>query len=120
MHKDIRAYLAKVPPPRRKRIDTIRKAFLKSETEVAESLRYKMPTFEKGSNWAAVGNKKNYISVYFCSEEIIENIRKKHPTLSTGKGCIRIKDSQDIPMSDLVVSFKKAMKYKKAPHNKSL
>ena len=78
-----------------------------------------MPTYEKGINWAAVGNQKNYVSVYFCSEDMIKNIKKKHPSLSTGKGCVRIKDNQDIQIADLLASFKKAMKYKK-PANKAL
>jgi uncharacterized protein YdhG (YjbR/CyaY superfamily) len=114
MHKEIGSYLTNVPRQRRKRLETIRKAFLHSEPDVKESMRYKMPTFEKGQNWAAVANQKNYISVYFCSDEIIENIKRKHPGLSTGKVCVRIKDNQDIPINDLVVSFRKAMKFKKA------
>ena len=113
MNSEVRKYLSAIPAERKERIESIRTAFLDSVEDVVETMKYKMPTYEKDPNWAAIGNQKHYISVYFCSEEIIGNIIKKHPGINTGKGCVRIKDRQDIPLSELVVSFKKAMIYKK-------
>ena len=106
-------YYSTIPEFRLNRIQKIRSTFLKSDNEVRESFKYKMPTFEKDGNWVALANQKNYISVYFCSEDLISNIRKKHPELNTGKGCVRIKDNNQIPLLELKKSFTRALKLKK-------
>lgn len=113
MNKEIRSYLSGLSANRLKRLEDIRKAFLNSDTDVVESIRYKMPSFEKDGNWVALASQKNYVSVYFCSEPLIENIRGKHPAMNTGKGCVRIRATQDVPLDDLLVSFRKAMNQEK-------
>lgn len=115
MQKDLHHYLSELPAHRKKRIDQIRQAFHAAFENSVETLKYRMPTFENDKNWVSVGNQKNYISVYFCSETLIENIRAKHPHINTGKGCVRIRDNQEIPILDLVESFKKAMQFKNNP-----
>ncbi len=111
-NKDIQKYLSGLPEKRRERINSICEAFQIAGKSCAETMKYRMPTFENGKNWVSVGNQKNYISVYFCSAALIENIRAKHPQINTGKGCVRIRDNQEIPFPDLVESFKKAMHFK--------
>ncbi len=113
MKNEIDTYLSGIPAERKDKLEAIRKAFLNSADGLRETMKYKMPTYEKGSGWVCIGNQKKYISVYFCSAELIENIRKKHPDIDTGKGCVRIKDHQQVPLADLVSSFKKAMQAKK-------
>ncbi|MDA2918386.1 DUF1801 domain-containing protein [Desulfobacterota bacterium AH_259_B03_O07] len=75
-------------------------------------MKYRMQTFEKNGNWVCLANQKNSISVYFCSEDLIKPIKEKFPKLSTGKGCVRIKDNQGVPIKELVRSFKLAMSRK--------
>ena len=111
--KSVSDYYKGVPRSRAARINKIRKLFLSEVDGLDETMKYKMPTFEKGDNWVALANQKNYISVYFCSEELIENIKNSHPEISTGKGCVRIRDSQEIPLEELKKSFIKAMDLKK-------
>ncbi|WP_455203000.1 DUF1801 domain-containing protein [Kaarinaea lacus] len=102
----------KHPEFRGQRLQELREHFIRAVSGVEESFKYKMPTFEKGDNWVSIANQKHYISVYFCSEELIADIKVKHPKLSFGKGCVRIKDNQDLPLADLGKAFKKAMRYK--------
>jgi len=113
MDRGVCDYLAALSPTRREWIEAIRKAFPGAVDVVVETMRYPMPTYEKGPNRAAIGSQKHCISVYCCSGEIIDNIRKKHPGLRTGKGCVRIRDSQEVPTRDLAASFRKAMNFKK-------
>ena len=119
MSSEIEQYIAGLPAVRKKRVTDIRKAFLGAMNDIEETMRYRMPTYEKGANWAAVGSRKNYLSVYFCSEEMIRNIKRKHPGIITGKGCVRIKDHQEVPIKDLVVSFRKAMSDSKQSRDRS-
>ena len=90
----------------------IRKAILECYPDISESMRYKMPTYERKNAWVAVASQKNYLSVYFCSEDLIANIKRKYPNLSTGKGCVRIRDNQEVPMSELKRAFIRALQGK--------
>jgi len=116
MSKDsgsVEKYYTNLPKDRMRRINKIRTLFLRSEKGLSETFKYKMPTFEKDGNWVALANNKNYISVYFCSEEMISNIKKKYPNINTGKGCVRLKDTDKILLKELKKSFLLAMRLKK-------
>ena len=116
MKKDqikLKEYYSELPKDRSDRISKIRKTFLKSVKGVEETFKYNMPTFEKNGNWVALANQKNYISVYFCSEELISDIKQKYPKINTGKGCVRIGNKNELILDDLTKSFRKAMNYKK-------
>ena len=110
---NLKDYYLSIPKDRLVRMKQIRDTFLASTTGVRETFKYKMPTFEMGENWVALANQKNYISVYFCSEDLIVGIKGKYPEINTGKGCVRIKDSNNIPLNELRSAFIKAMKIKK-------
>ncbi len=71
-----------------------------------------MPTYEAGEGWVAAANQKNCISLYTCSAEHLESFKRKHPKIKTGKGCINFKDSDDIPINDLIPVIKSAMEFR--------
>jgi RimJ/RimL family protein N-acetyltransferase/uncharacterized protein YdhG (YjbR/CyaY superfamily) len=105
-------YTKNIPSPRLERFLRLKESFVKSVKGVSVTMKYKMPTFEKNGNWVCLGNQKNYISVYFRSEELIKAIKRKYPEISTGKGCVRIKDNEEVPISELVKSFRLALSRK--------
>lgn len=107
-------YLKKIPPDRKALLLDLRRSFHSTVKNVEETMRYRMPTFEKNGNWVCIASQKHYLAVYFCSEELIQPIKSKHPHLSTGKGCVRIRDNQDVPLKDLAACFKKAINMKKS------
>lgn len=73
------------------------------------SFPYKMPSFSTPAGGLSIGNQKNYVCVYFCGPELIQNIRDKHPDLDCGVGCVRIRDTQTLPLRELKVSARKAL-----------
>lgn len=77
------------------------------------TLEYKMPTFRLGDNWLAVGNQKNYCSVYTCMAEHLAGFKKKYPRIKTGKGCINLKDKDIFELNDLVPVIKSALTHNK-------
>jgi len=113
MGKLLEDYYANLPDNRRVRILDIRTKFVNAVDGLKETMKYKMPTFEKGDNWVCVANQKNYISVYFCDEKLIGDIKINSPEINTGKGCVRIKDTQVVPIDKLLKCFIKAMESKK-------
>ncbi len=102
-------YFDSLPKVRRDRLVELKARFEQVVPVARLTMRYKMPTFEKGNHWACLGNQKHHISVYFCSEAIIAPVVANNPKLNCGKGCVRIRDTQDVPVEDLVDAFKRAM-----------
>ena len=76
-------------------------------------MKYKMPTFERQNNWVALANQKNYISLYTCAAQHLEQFKTQHPNIKTGKGCINFRDTNEIPLYDLEEVIHSAMSMKK-------
>ena len=109
MSPEVSEYFDALPAIRRERLLAIRAAWLNCFNDLDENCRYRMPTYERAGNWASLGNQKHHISVYFCSEAIIAPLKTSHPELNYGKGCIRIRDTQDVPVAALSNIFRHAM-----------
>lgn len=109
MADDASRYIQNQPGLRRERLASLRAAFLGAVPGVEESMAYRMPTFRLGGHWAAMASQKRHLAVYFCSEPLIAPIRSAHPELSYGKGCVRIRDNQELPVRELVAVFVNAM-----------
>jgi uncharacterized protein YdhG (YjbR/CyaY superfamily) len=89
-------YMAKVPGDRRGRMELLIGSIRSWFPDAEISMKFKMPTFEIGDNWVAVGNRKNYISLYTCMEEHIAPYIENHPGIKYGKGCINFRDRDEI------------------------
>lgn len=109
MEPEAGSYFETLPAFRRIRLEALKAQFEKAVPDARLTMRYKMPTFERGKHWACLGNQKHAISVYFCSEEIIAPVIANNPKLNCGKGCVRIRDTQDVPEGDLVDAFRRAL-----------
>lgn len=102
-------YIAALSAARRSRAQAIRAAVHDAVSGVAETMCYRMPTFEKAGAWVAFANQKHYLAVYFCSAELIASIRAHHPELDCGVGCVRIRDTQHLPIYELREAFARAL-----------
>jgi len=102
-------YLRDQPEPRARRLREIRALIERLYPEARMSMRYRMPTFEWNGGWVAVANQKHYVSLYTCSAEHLEEFRRTHPDIKTGKGCINIRDRDDLPAEDLEPVIRSAM-----------
>jgi uncharacterized protein YdhG (YjbR/CyaY superfamily) len=112
MGQSLEDYMSEVPWERKERFTellyTIRAWFPESKL----SMMYKMPTFVQGGNWISIANRKNYVSVYTCSLELIEPYLKKHPETKHGKGCLNFRDKDEIDYNELRKVVEKTMKAK--------
>jgi uncharacterized protein YdhG (YjbR/CyaY superfamily) len=105
----VRDYLAALAPERKRRAAAIRAAILDAADGLVESLRYRMPTFERNGLWVAFASRKAYLAVYFCNGALIDNVRVHHPELDCGVGCVRIRDTQHVPIYELRTAFVQAL-----------
>lgn len=94
-------YLEGIPPGRRQRMEQLIGSIGSWFPEAAISMKYRMPTFETNGNWVAVANRKNYVSLYTCSEETIQPYIEKHPEIKHGKGCLNFRDRDEIDFPEL-------------------
>lgn len=105
-------YLKNIPSQRKQifleLLDLVKTMYPNSNS----SMKYKMPTFTNGDGWVAIANQKNYISLYTCSPEHLEEFKKRHPKVKTGKGCVNIQDSDDFPVAELASVITSAMEKK--------
>jgi uncharacterized protein YdhG (YjbR/CyaY superfamily) len=109
MTRDVAAYLEGLPGPRRDRLTRLCKRFQAAAPGARLTMRYKMPTFELDDRRVSLGNQKQYLAVYFCCNDLIGNIIARHPEINTGVGCVRVRDTQDVPEKELLTSFRKAL-----------
>ena len=114
MDKDVRDYLDAVPGDRRARLMQLHELILSLFPNAALSLSYKMPTYRHGDGWVALANQKHHIALYTCGEHHIASFRDKYPTISTGKGCIRFRDKDNLPVNALKQVIRHAMQQPKA------
>ena len=113
MHTGVEIYIQSVPPERSERFRRLHALILELYPEADVDMQYKMPTYRVGEGWVALANQKHYISLYTCGEHHIAAFRKKHPKISTGKGCIRFRDSDPMPLAALKQVIRHAMRQNK-------
>ncbi|PJZ25784.1 hypothetical protein CH352_01875 [Leptospira hartskeerlii] len=106
---DVEDYLERTPSVRSEKlmdlVDSIREEF----SDLRESLKYGMPTFERNGRWVAFSNHKSHLSIYFCEESFVRAFRAKFPKLESGKSCVIIKDKEKFPSSYLKTLLKKTL-----------
>lgn len=106
---DVEKYFEPLSGLRQERLTRLRNKILALASGIDESMKYKMPTYEINGKWVAMANQKQYVAVYFCCADLVAPIRKAHPELSIGVGCVRVKDSQSVPEDLLIQSVARAL-----------
>lgn len=102
-------YVAQVPEARRERALALHGLILSLFPQAAISMEHRMPTYRLGANFIAWASQKRHLALYTCSEARIAGFRARHPEVSAGKGCLRFRDSQRLPLADLAQVVKNAL-----------
>lgn len=101
-------YCAALPAGRRQRVESI-VATLRAAGAASESIDRGMPTFTGGERGSiAVASRAQYIAVYLGDDALTAGIRMRHPELDCGRACVRIRDSQHVPLYELEVAARQA------------
>lgn len=105
----IAGYLARVPESRRERALALHGLILSLFPQAAVSLAHRMPTYRLGDNFICWASRKRQLSLYTGSEERIAGFRSRHPEVDAGRGCLRLRDSQRLPLADLAQVVRNAL-----------
>ncbi len=95
---------------RKEKLLQVRDMILKQEAAPKEFIQYKMLAYGQGNNTVFHLNaQKNYVSLYIGDVNKINNGRELLAKLDLGKGCIRIKKTDDLENTPLNQFIGKAL-----------
>ncbi len=87
----VRAYIDGISPEQRPLFDRLHGIVLAAHPEAEVSLSYGMPAYRVGRRRLNLGVWKHGVSVYGWRGDRDGGFVARHPTLSSGKGTIRIR-----------------------------
>ena len=97
--KSVDAYLKKVEPKRRADLAKLREIVKKAIPAAVETTRHNMPSYELGDEAVvSCASQKNYMALYVCETDILDQHRDALSHLDVGKSCIRFKSLDDLPL----------------------
>lgn len=104
-------YLDALPDDRRAALVKLRKLVRKTAPKAVESMEYGMPTYMMGEvPLCAMASQKGYLAFYVCCAAAVEPHRAKLAKLNCGKGCIRFKSLDQLPLDVVADILKEAVK----------
>jgi len=105
----ITRYVAQLPEARRERALALHGLILSLFPHAAVSMDTRMPTYRVGAQFVAWASQKRYLSLYTCSAERIAGFCARHPEVDAGKGCLRFRDAERLPLGDLAQVVRNAL-----------
>jgi uncharacterized protein YdhG (YjbR/CyaY superfamily) len=94
-------YIAAADPDRQKALRVLRDLIRDAAPQAQEEIRYKMPYYGYHGDLVAFAAQKNYFSVYVMGQQLTDHRRHELGKLNCGKGCIRFKKLEELPLDVL-------------------
>ena len=91
-------YLAELPLERRAVLQQLRGLVQSAAPDATECMRYGMPAYALGELLCAMAAQKGHYSLYLGDTKLLERFRPQLGKLSVGKGCIRFKHLEQVPL----------------------
>jgi len=105
----IARYLAQLPAARRERALALHGLILSLFPQASVSLGSRMPTYRLGEQFVAWASTQRHLALYTCSAGRIAGFRARHPEIEAGRGCLRFRDRQRLPLADLAQVVRNAL-----------
>jgi uncharacterized protein YdhG (YjbR/CyaY superfamily) len=93
-------YLKKQDPKRQAALEQVRSLILESAPDITETITYRMPTYVLNSPVCAFASQKHYMSLYMDTS-LVAKYRGELAGLDCGKGCIRFRKIEDLPLATI-------------------
>ncbi|WGL17663.1 DUF1801 domain-containing protein [Microbulbifer bruguierae] len=96
-------------PPKRERVQALRKFIVAQYPEAQFSSKYKIPTYKYGGG-VSVARQKHYVSQCICARKYIQPYIEveAHPDVKFGTGCLYFRGSDAIREKDLILLLQPA------------
>ena len=102
-------YFNNMPEDRRLKAQSVHKLILELFPQSKVNLKYKMPTYEAEKGRQAIGNQKNYWSVYTCCLEKISAYLASNPQVKHGVDCINFRKKDEVDLKAMKKVILQAM-----------
>jgi uncharacterized protein YdhG (YjbR/CyaY superfamily) len=103
MDKAVRGYIDGIAPEHRPLFDRLHQVIMSAHPDAEVVLSYGIPTYKVGGHRLHVGAWKHGLSIYGWGQGRVDAFIRRHPTLKTSKGTIRLgpADSDAITNAEL-------------------
>lgn len=95
---EVDAYIAAQPAARQETLEAVRALVHETLSEVREGLEYRMPAFFTSGLICTLAAQKQYFALYICKPALLDRHREALAGLNLGKGCIRFKRFEALPV----------------------
>jgi uncharacterized protein YdhG (YjbR/CyaY superfamily) len=94
-------YLGALTPERRATLETLRSLVFQVAPDAVGTMRYGMPAYDvRGRDLCQFASQKRYVSLYL-DPRIVEKYRGELEGLSLGKGCVRFRKLDQLPLETI-------------------
>jgi len=107
--RQMTATVPRTSSERRARLAAIRAALLQAGARVVASRRAGRAQLAAEGTGIRVVDAARHIAVHFPHPELLARIRARHPELACGLRCVRIRDTQYVPVYELREAFARAL-----------
>ena len=94
-------YFANLPADRIEAMGVVRNVIKEVFPEAEETMMYKMPTYMVNDDYISINSQKHYMAIYVCYSEVVEKYAEELSHLNCGKGCIRFKKIEQLPLDTI-------------------
>ncbi|MBN1785556.1 MAG: DUF1801 domain-containing protein [Candidatus Methanofastidiosa archaeon] len=101
LEKHVRTYIENVSDERKSLFYELFSLILDTYPNATIGMSYQVPTFRSKTGWVALGYRKDGVSLYTDGPENISAFKALHPSIRTGKGSIKFRKGEVVPLSDL-------------------
>jgi uncharacterized protein YdhG (YjbR/CyaY superfamily) len=101
-------YLAELPDDRRTALTKLRSVLRKAAPDAKEAMAHGMPSYELNGMLYALASQKNHMALYVCEPEIVDAHREALGKLNSGKGCIRFRRLEELPVDAIAAIVREA------------
>jgi len=107
-------YLDELPEERRSALVKLRKLVRKLAPDAVENMQYGMPSYSLGTLLFAFASQKGNLALYVCDSAAVDAHRDGLKGLNCGKGCIRFKHLDKLPLDVVSAILRDAVQRRQA------
>jgi uncharacterized protein YdhG (YjbR/CyaY superfamily) len=94
----VKGYLDELPEDRRKALSKLRTLIRKVAPDADEGMEYGMIGYSMGTPLIHLASQKGYMALYVGGDGPLDSYRDRLGKLNCGKGCIRFRKLDDLPL----------------------
>ena len=80
----------------------------KPPPDAKQAMEYGMPSYTLNGMLCAMASQKNHMALYVCEPEIVDAHRDALGKLNSGKGCIRFRTLEELPVDAITTIVREA------------